>query len=101
MLRTTSPLMFDEYRRSRETGSFIVIDEQTNETAGAGHDRPGARSTGPLGEALTSPNVTWQDGSLSARQRWESIGQRGAVVWMTGLPVVRESRRSPASSSRH
>ena len=26
-LRTTLPLFFDEYRRNRETGSFILIDE--------------------------------------------------------------------------
>jgi len=35
-LRTTVPLMFDEYRRNRQTGSFILIDEATNETMGAG-----------------------------------------------------------------
>ena len=35
-LRTTLPLFFDEYRRSRETGSFILIDEATNSTVGAG-----------------------------------------------------------------
>jgi bifunctional enzyme CysN/CysC len=35
-LRTTVPLMFDEYRRNRETGSFILIDEATHETVGAG-----------------------------------------------------------------
>ena len=35
-LRTTAPLMFDEYRRNRLTGSFVVIDEATNATVGAG-----------------------------------------------------------------
>jgi sulfate adenylyltransferase subunit 1 len=35
-LRTTLPLFFDEYRRNRETGSFILIDEGTNATVGAG-----------------------------------------------------------------
>ncbi len=35
-LRTTVPLMFDDYRRNRHTGSFILIDEATNETVGAG-----------------------------------------------------------------
>lgn len=35
-LRTTQPLFFDEYRRNRTTGSFILIDEATNTTAGAG-----------------------------------------------------------------
>jgi bifunctional enzyme CysN/CysC len=35
-LRTTQPLFVDEYRRNRTTGSFILIDEGTNETVGAG-----------------------------------------------------------------
>ena len=38
-----------------------------------------------------SPNVTWQDGCVTQAQRWESIGQRGAVVWMTGLPASGKS----------
>ena len=35
-LRTTLPLMADPYRRNRHTGSFILIDEATNRTVGAG-----------------------------------------------------------------
>ena len=35
-LRTTTPLFFDEYRRNRDTGSFILVDESTNVTVGAG-----------------------------------------------------------------
>lgn len=35
-LRTTAPLFFDEYRRNRETGSFILVDEGTNRTVAAG-----------------------------------------------------------------
>jgi bifunctional enzyme CysN/CysC len=35
-LRTTTPLLFDEYRRNRQTGSFILVDEATNATVGAG-----------------------------------------------------------------
>jgi bifunctional enzyme CysN/CysC len=34
-LRTTVPLLADEYRRNRATGGFIVIDEGTNRTVGA------------------------------------------------------------------
>jgi len=35
-LRTTQPLFVDEYRRNRETGSFILVDEATNNTVAAG-----------------------------------------------------------------
>ena len=35
-LRCTQPLFFDEYRRNRATGSFVLIDETTNATVAAG-----------------------------------------------------------------
>jgi bifunctional enzyme CysN/CysC len=35
-LRTTVPLLADQYRRNRATGGFVVIDETTNRTVGAG-----------------------------------------------------------------
>ena len=35
-LRTTQPLIYDSYRRNRNTGSVTFIDESTNETVGAG-----------------------------------------------------------------
>ncbi len=35
-IRTSGPLFFDSYRRNRSTGSFILIDSQTNETVAAG-----------------------------------------------------------------
>jgi len=35
-LRTTQPLFYDDYRRNRDTGSFILIDEATNTTVAAG-----------------------------------------------------------------
>ena len=35
-IRTTTPLFFDEYRKNRNTGSVILIDEATNKTIAAG-----------------------------------------------------------------
>jgi len=35
-LRTMNPLFYDSYNRNRYTGSFIIIDEGTFETVGAG-----------------------------------------------------------------
>jgi len=35
-LRASTPLIVDPYTRNRTTGSFILIDEATNDTAGAG-----------------------------------------------------------------
>jgi bifunctional enzyme CysN/CysC len=35
-IRTTQPLFVDDYRRNRVTGRFILVDEATNATVGAG-----------------------------------------------------------------
>jgi small GTP-binding protein len=41
-LRTSAPLAFDAYTSNRRTGSFILIDESSNETVGAGLIAAGA-----------------------------------------------------------
>jgi bifunctional enzyme CysN/CysC len=35
-LRATAPVFADDYRRNRATGSFVLIDESTNQTVAAG-----------------------------------------------------------------
>ena len=35
-LKTSAPLLFDSYRKNRITGSFILVDPQTNATVAAG-----------------------------------------------------------------
>ncbi|NJN27706.1 MAG: sulfate adenylyltransferase subunit CysN [Cyclobacteriaceae bacterium] len=35
-IRTTKPFFYDSYKKNRGTGSIILIDENTNETVGAG-----------------------------------------------------------------
>jgi bifunctional enzyme CysN/CysC len=36
LLRTTEPIFADDYRRNRVTGSFILVDEDTNQTVAGG-----------------------------------------------------------------
>ncbi|HSH93537.1 MAG TPA: sulfate adenylyltransferase, partial [Roseimicrobium sp.] len=36
LLRSATPLICDSYQRNRSTGSFILVDEFTNATVGAG-----------------------------------------------------------------
>ena len=61
---------FDEYRRNRHTGSFILIDEATNETVGAGMilevRRVGRSAITDAG--ARSPNVIWHAGALQPRR---------------------------------
>ncbi|HEX5115063.1 MAG TPA: adenylyl-sulfate kinase [Pseudonocardiaceae bacterium] len=74
-LRTHQPLMFDTYRRNRDTGSFVLIDETSNDTVAAG------MITGP------STNVLWHQAAVSRQQR----ATRGMTVWLTGLPAAGKS----------
>ena len=45
-LRTSAPLAIDPYVRNRRTGSFVLIDEATNATVGAGMIAAGPATRG-------------------------------------------------------
>ena len=88
--------MFDEYRRNRTTGSFILIDEATNETVGAG-----IIIEAHVDDADPEPrDVTWHQSKLTRQARWDLLGQRGATVWLTGLPASGKSTIATALEER-
>ena len=91
-IRTTSPLAVDDYRRNRTTGSFILADEATNDTVGAGMIvETITNGDQPSDGSGRSPNVTWHEGGLTREERWRTLGQKGATVWLTGLPASGKS----------
>jgi bifunctional enzyme CysN/CysC len=91
-LRTSSPLAVDDYRRNRTTGSFILVDEGTNDTVGAGMIvETITNGDKPTDGSGRSPNVTWQEGGITREERWRTLGQKGATVWFTGLPASGKS----------
>ena len=71
-LHTQEPVTFDSYRRNRDTGSFILIDEATNRTVGAG------MITAPVSH---DSHVVWQATKVGREHR----AHRGATIWLTGL----------------
>jgi len=82
--------MADPYTRNRVTGAFIVIDEATNNTVAAGMIATATEEAGaPLGPH--SPDVVWHQPALPRRERWGTLGLRGATVWLTGLPGAGKS----------
>jgi bifunctional enzyme CysN/CysC len=94
-LRTSIPLIFDEYRRNRATGSFILIDEATNQTVGAGMIiEPNIK------DAEARREITWHHGKLTRPERWELIKHRGATVWLTGLSAAGKSTIAAALEER-
>ena len=88
-LRTAAPVLADPYASNRATGAFILIDERTHDTVAAGmieSARPGRAA-----EPEHSPDIRWHPSALERASRWESTGQRGATVWLTGLPASGKS----------
>ena len=67
-------MVADPYAANRMTGAFILIDERTNDTVGAGmvvmaaHGRPRRRPE--------RRDVRWHHSALDRDERWEALGQR-------------------------
>ena len=76
-LRTQVPLLLDEYTRNAATGSFILIDADTNVTVAAGM----VRDTTPAASRAASPNTVRHQSLVSAADRLT----KGRTVWFTGL----------------
>lgn len=74
-IATVLPATFDAYEANRRTGSFIVIDRDTNRTVGAGMIafplRRAAKACQPL--------------SLGKKERAALKHQRPCIIWFTGL----------------
>lgn len=75
-LNLAQPIAFDSYKDNRRTGSFILIDRQTNATIGAGLIDFSLRR---------AKNVHWQDLDVNKAVRAETKHQRPCVLWFTGL----------------
>ncbi|GAC68904.1 adenylyl-sulfate kinase [Gordonia soli] len=87
-IRTSSVVTADEYADNRDGGSFILIDEHSNDTVGAGTILQ-ARAAKP-GERVRN-DVKWHPSALDRHHRWGKIAQQGATVWLTGLPASGKS----------
>ncbi|MFQ5561248.1 MAG: adenylyl-sulfate kinase, partial [Nitrospinota bacterium] len=92
-MQLTQPIMFDYYDKNRETGSFIVIDPETNFTVGAGMirgvvsdiDETLKSENVAAGVFNKSTNVTRERASVSLSMREERNKHKAAIIWLTGL----------------
>jgi len=75
-LRTQVPLLLDEYTRNASTGSFILIDPDTNVTVAAG------MVLRDVAARTSSPNTVRHKSLVTAEDR---LSGRGRTVWFTGL----------------
>jgi bifunctional enzyme CysN/CysC len=70
------PIAFEPYDVSRDLGGFILIDRITNRTVGAGMIRFALRR---------ADNIHWQAIDVDRHARAALKGQKGQVIWLTGL----------------
>jgi len=70
------PIPFEPYADNRDLGGFILIDKITNRTVGAGLITHHLRR---------ADNIHWQATDVDKAARAALKGQRGRVVWLTGL----------------
>ena len=75
-LALAAPVAFDPYEANRSTGSFILIDRVSNATVGAGMVWFALRR---------ATNIHWQALDIDKAARADSLGQKPAVLWFTGL----------------
>ena len=88
-LSCTRALYTDPYTNNRNTGSFILIDSGTNNTVAAGmiadlgaerQDLEALLKEARAGSAMRANT------QVSPRERHDRLGQKGATIWLTGLP---------------
>ncbi|MDF3071034.1 MAG: cysNC [Polyangiaceae bacterium] len=80
------PLYFDPYKHNRVTGAFILVDSLSNNTVAAGMILPDAPQKEE--DDSRSPTSLRARSQVSADERAERLGQKGATVWLTGLPAA-------------
>jgi bifunctional enzyme CysN/CysC len=73
------PVAVDDYKLSRATGSFIIVDLLHFGTVGAG------MVIAPHAPSKPGAEVVWQPTRVSAQIRANQKSQRPCVVWFTGL----------------
>ena len=81
-------LYVDDYHSNRETGAFIVIDSLTNNTVAAGMiSLEGAsQDIGEVMKELHAESAMEPKTFVSPTERMERFGQKGATVWLHGVP---------------
>jgi bifunctional enzyme CysN/CysC len=92
-VKVTQPIMFDQYNKNRETGSFIIIDPDTNFTVGVGMIRGSVRSIEETihaerkvnGTVEQPVNVAMEGTAISLSEREGRYNHKTAVIWLTGL----------------
>ncbi|HJT44716.1 MAG TPA: adenylyl-sulfate kinase [Chthoniobacterales bacterium] len=79
-IQTRSPLVIDNHDRIPNLGRFVIVDD--GKICGGGTIFGGVYTDRTFAK---SKNIFWVEGKITAGARAARTGNRGAVVWFTGL----------------
>lgn len=79
ILRTEKPIAFDLVQDNDTTSRFVIVDEY--EIAGGGIITDDL----PEETEAKAENIVWHFGKVTNTEREQILGQKGLVVWFTGL----------------
>ncbi|MCE5343062.1 MAG: adenylyl-sulfate kinase [Eubacteriales bacterium] len=79
ILTLEAPLAFDLSGSIDQTSRFVIVDDY--EIAGGGIITEAMEA-----DDYDTRNIRWSENTVSADERFRCLGQKGIVVWMTGLP---------------
>jgi sulfate adenylyltransferase subunit 1 len=90
VIESLQPIAVDEYQANRRSGSFVLIDPQTNATVAAGMIREVAIESPRLSE--NSGSTQSYAGPIAPSRRVERFGHRGAHVVVSGTEEFVEAQ---------
>jgi bifunctional enzyme CysN/CysC len=100
LLTTAAPVFVDPYTINRATGSFVLIDPNSNLTVAAGMIRSGSQAKSRKIESQRSSNIVLDEGLVPLAEREQRNGHKAMIFWLTGLSGSGKSTIAKAVEKR-
>ena len=87
VVTTTKPLLFDPYKKNRQTGSFILIDPITHNTVAVGMilDKMSSKNLPSRITDKQREHIVKAGSLISQQQKEKRYDQKAQTIWITGL----------------
>lgn len=87
VMTTNKPLLFDPYKKNRQTGSFILIDPVTHNTVAVGMilDKMGSKNLYSRITDKDREHIVKSGSLISTEDREKRYDQKAQTIWITGL----------------
>jgi bifunctional enzyme CysN/CysC len=102
VVQLTESIAYDDYRRNRHMGAFIVVDRITNATVGAGmiHPRNTSDDRPDHWDSVATDTLQVDPSQVTPQQRAHRYGQQPVTILLTGLPGAGKTSTALALEKR-